>query len=309
MNKTKFYVLHAGKKSYNEILNLQESIFNLKVSQAQKLIDLKQSTLKTSLKDISSLDLLLNQHALICVEHTPGVITMGKRDTSVGIENNTLNTMDNPKYIKTKRGGGLTWHGPGQVTVYPIVHFSSLHNHFKTLQYINNKLWSNSPLEWYINCMIHSMVQVCSIYGINAIPGSVGVWIKDSSITNENHAYNMPINHSKYADPVSNDISTSKIGSVGLQLSRGISMHGFSFNVSPDLSEFSKFVMCEMPNKKATSLEYELSKECNKKLQGPPVSVPIIADFLIKNFITNVSFNSEVCWCNSENELLNQFNL
>jgi lipoate-protein ligase B len=49
-----------------------------------------------------------------------------------------------------------------------------------------------------------------------------------------------------------------QIGAVGLRFSRGISMHGISLNVNPDLSLFRFINLCGLPGKSAASIENEL---------------------------------------------------
>ena len=55
-------------------------------------------------------------------------------------------------------------------------------------------------------------------------------------------------------------VGDKQIGAVGLRFSRGISMHGISLNVNPDLSSFRLINLCGLPGKFATSMEKELGR-------------------------------------------------
>ena len=53
-------------------------------------------------------------------------------------------------------------------------------------------------------------------------------------------------------------VNGKQIGAVGLHVSRGISMHGLSLNVNPDLSAFNVINICGLPGRSATSIANEL---------------------------------------------------
>jgi lipoate-protein ligase B len=49
-----------------------------------------------------------------------------------------------------------------------------------------------------------------------------------------------------------------KIGSIGLSIDRGVSMHGIALNVSPEMEDFAAIVPCGIPDCRMTSLKMEL---------------------------------------------------
>ncbi|MCY4577593.1 MAG: lipoyl(octanoyl) transferase LipB [Chloroflexi bacterium] len=56
-------------------------------------------------------------------------------------------------------------------------------------------------------------------------------------------------------------VGDSKIAAIGVRVSRGVTMHGFALNVSPDLSFFEHIVPCGMPGVSVTSMSQELGSD------------------------------------------------
>ena len=68
---------------------------------------------------------------ILFLEH-PEIVTMGPRARREGV------TVDGYSTVDVDRGGGLTWHGPGQLVVYPIIHWN--HDDEKSVKAIISKL-------------------------------------------------------------------------------------------------------------------------------------------------------------------------
>lgn len=209
-----------GKRSYREVLGFQEAFFAAKV-QRQRAIALArlQGAGGTGAAGSSTLPPLLPD-AVFAVEHSAPQYTMGRRDTSEG-----LNEIPVENVVHTRRGGALTWHGPGQLTCYPIVNIQKLWKQSTDPEEVKGK----SPVRWFSTVLEESMIGAIQPYGIIGERGCVGAWV-----------------------------GNKKIGSIGLQLSDWVSMHGIGLNVANDLSYFDKIVMCAMPGRQATSLHQEL---------------------------------------------------
>lgn len=164
------------------------------------------------------------QQVIFC-EH-PHVYTLGRN----GNEGNMLIQEDRLKslgatFYKTDRGGDITYHGYGQIVVYPIIDLDAL------------KL----SLKQYVCYLEEAVIQTLLHYNLKAerAEGSTGVWFD----------YNTS--------------SARKICAVGVRASRYVTMHGIAFNVSTDLSYYSYINPCGFIDKGVTSLEKELGESVN----------------------------------------------
>lgn len=166
---------------------------------------------------------LETQSYLLFCEH-PHVYTLGKS----GDEKNLL---VNKEYLKSRgatfhkinRGGDITYHGPGQIVGYPIL---DLENFF-------------TDIHKYLRFLEEAVILTLSEYGIKSgrSDGETGVWLESGT---EN---------------------ARKICALGVRSSRWVTMHGFAFNVKPDLDYFGNIIPCGIVDKSVTSMEKELGKK------------------------------------------------
>jgi lipoyl(octanoyl) transferase len=154
-------------------------------------------------------------------EH-PHVYTLGKS----GDKNHLLASEKelstwNASFYKINRGGDITYHGPGQLVVYPIFDldqfFTDIHKYMRYLE--------------------EAVIQTLSKYRLEGfrIEGLTGVWV--------------------------NALSPRKISAFGVKSSRWVTMHGIGFNVNTDLRYFEHIVPCGITDKKVTSMSHELEEE------------------------------------------------
>lgn len=172
---------------------------------------------------------------LVFVEH-PHVYTLGKsgKPENLLLDEKGLQEKE-ATYYKINRGGDITYHGPGQLVGYPIL---DLDNFF-------------TDIHLYLRTLEEAIILTLADYGIAAgrYPGYTGVWI----------------------DP---ELPTArKICAMGVRCSRWVTMHGFAFNVNPDLDYFRNIIPCGIDDKAVTSMEQELGrkvdmKEVKLKLKG-----------------------------------------
>ena len=120
--------------------------------------------------------------------------------------------------VKIKRGGDITYHGPGQIVVYPII---SLQKH-------------RLGVKQYVTLLEQAVIDTLAEWGIIAdrVDGATGVWVMAENGENR------------------------KICAIGIRCSRFITMHGLALNVNTDLTYFSYINPCGFTRKNiSTSLE------------------------------------------------------
>ena len=164
---------------------------------------------------------ITENHLLFC-EH-PHVYTLGKS----GSEDNLLIKGDqllekNATYYKINRGGDITYHGPGQLVVYPIFDL----DHFFT------------DIHKYLRYLEEAVILTLQEYGVNGerVDGLTGVWIDGYQP------------------------SARKICAIGVKSSRWVTMHGIGFNINPNLEYFNYIVPCGIDDKAVTSIEKEIGQ-------------------------------------------------
>jgi lipoyl(octanoyl) transferase len=168
-------------------------------------------------------DLHTKDYLLLC-EH-PHVYTLGKSGHMENLLVNDVRLRElGVSFVKTNRGGDITYHGPGQVVGYPILDLE----HFET------------DLGKYMRNLEEVMIRMLATYGITAgrLPGSTGVWL-DADVAGR----------------------ARKICAMGVRCSRWVTMHGFALNVNTDLNYFNFIVPCGITDKTVTSMKKELGRE------------------------------------------------
>ncbi len=161
---------------------------------------------------------------LLFVEHPP-VYTLGKSGHKENVLMNETELKENSiDFFHINRGGDITFHGPQQLVGYPILDLAK----FKT------------DLGWYLRSLEEVIILTMAEYGLKGdrSKGETGVWM-DPGIKGKER----------------------KICAMGIKCSRWITMHGFAFNVNPDLSYFNHIIPCGIPDKQVTSLERELGRK------------------------------------------------
>lgn len=164
-------------------------------------------------------------HYLLFCEHPP-VYTLGKSGSTehllLGAEELEREGFE---FFKTNRGGDITYHGPGQIVGYPIFDL----DHFFT------------DVHRYVRYLEEAIIRTLAEYGIEAYreQGYTGVWI-----------------------PAGNGLPKRKICAIGVHLSRWVTLHGFAFNISPQLQHFRNIVPCgiEAADRDVTSLSVEMGR-------------------------------------------------
>lgn len=169
---------------------------------------------------------------MVFLEH-PHVYTTGRRTepAHLGIDRDGALAIG-ADIIAADRGGSVTYHGPGQIVVYPVLNLGympDLHRYLRDLEQV--------------------IILALSEFDIAAetIAGLTGVWVNGA-----------------------------KIASIGVKVSQGITKHGFSLNIDPQLDFFEKIDACGT-GKPATSV---------RKVLGTAPAVAKVKDALIRSFGT-----------------------
>jgi lipoyl(octanoyl) transferase len=152
---------------------------------------------------------------VLLLEHEP-VYTAGKR--TLDIER----PFDGTPVIDVDRGGKITWHGPGQLTGYPIVRLPE-------------------PLDvvGYVRRLESALMLACADLGVETtqVEGRSGVWVVDGNGPDR------------------------KIAAIGVRVSQGVTMHGFALNCDCDMTAFANMVPCGIADAGVTSLTLEAGRD------------------------------------------------
>ena len=153
-----------------------------------------------------------SRETLFLLQHR-SVVTLGKNASEANLRL-TPEEFDNRgiDLVETGRGGDVTWHGPGQIVGYPILHFSE----------------AERDIRKYVWNLEEVMIRTAADYGVEArrVEGLRGIWVGEE-----------------------------KLAAIGVRIARWTTLHGFAFNVCPDLTNFEVIVPCGIADKGVTSLE------------------------------------------------------
>lgn len=212
LKNKKVILEELGLKNYSDAFEYQQGLMD-------KIIQIK--TKNRDLPEDEAHEITPNY--LLFVEH-PHVYTLGKS----GDEHNMLANEDklkeiNATFVKTNRGGDITYHGFGQIVGYPILDLDN----FK------------SDIHLYMRNLEEVIIRVIAEYGLKGerSVGETGVWLDVGK---------------PYA---------RKICALGVKTSRWVTMHGFALNVNTDLRYFEYIIPCGIKDKAVTSLKRELEHE------------------------------------------------
>ena len=176
-------------------------------------------------------------NTLLLLEHPP-VLTLGRNARRENVlASDELLARRGVTLHEINRGGDVTYHGPGQLVGYPIFDLRSL---------VNARGGRLGPVD-FVRMMEEALIRLCGVYGVRAgrIAGLTGVWcglhsLADGSLLEEGPG------------------KERKVGAIGIHVSRGITSHGFAFNVTTDLHDFQLINPCGITDKPVTNLEREI---------------------------------------------------
>lgn len=147
------------------------------------------------------------ENTVLLLEHSP-VYTAGKRTETHELPD------DGSEFVETDRGGKITWHGPGQLIGYPIMHLPQ-------------------PIDvvGYVRYLEQVLIDVIAEFGVSGIrvPGRTGVWVVTP-------------------------LGTQKVAAIGIRVAEKVTMHGFALNCSNSLDAYDHIVACGISDARNTTL-------------------------------------------------------
>jgi len=173
---------------------------------------------------------------LLLVEHEP-VYTWGKRTDPehLGAGEAVLRALGADTF-QVERGGEVTWHGPGQLTGYPICNLAGLR--------------CGRDLHKYMRGLEEMIIRVLASYGLQGerIDGLTGVWARSAGAS--------PAQAGGASPP-----ALAKVAALGVRVRKWCTMHGFALNVTDEcLPWFQHITPCGIEDRGVTSLQSLLGR-------------------------------------------------
>ncbi|HAT1145898.1 TPA: lipoyl(octanoyl) transferase LipB [Corynebacterium striatum] len=172
---------------------------------------------------------------VILVAEHPNIYTAGKRTQPEDMPDNGL------PVITVDRGGRITWHGEGQLVIYPIL-----------------KLAEPVDVVDYVRRLEEAIIQAVRELGVvtaGRVDGRSGVWVPSTT---------------RAADPQA-PTRDRKIAALGIRITRGVTMHGLALNCTNTLEYYDHIVACGIDDADVTTLSLELGREVTVEEASAPL--------------------------------------
>lgn len=193
---------------------------------------------------------------ILLVEHDPPVITISRRPGAAAHLIASPDTLGRAgvTIAQTDRGGDITYHGPGQLVVYPILDLNlyrlRLHDYMRLLE--------AAVIDTLADFDIRAQRDVCA----------TGVWVPEcrhQGIEATRHpdrpsdADGSSLSMPQCLNP---SMPSSKICAMGVRIRRWVSLHGLALNVTTNLDHFDLIVPCGLAGRTVTSMLQILGARC-----------------------------------------------
>ncbi len=167
----------------------------------------------------------VKEEYLLIADHEP-VITMGRhaKESNLLFSEKALKDRG-VEVFRIERGGDVTYHGPGQLVIYPLIDLERYGLGVKS----------------YVNLIEEAIIKTIGDYGIRGerVEGATGIWIGKGTPEER------------------------KICAIGIRCSRFVTMHGLALNVNTNLSAFTLINPCGFTDKGVTSIAQEKGQDIN----------------------------------------------
>ena len=198
---TDIQVIREGSATYRQMLDRQHRLFDAMVARKRRGEP-------------------VDTEYILLVEH-PSVITLGRHaDRNNLLVDREMLAARGIDVVDIDRGGDITYHGPGQLVVYPIIDMERHHLGVKA----------------YVNILEQAVIDTLATLGIESgrVEGATGVWLGIGTPAER------------------------KICAIGVRCSHFVTMHGLALNVNTDLTQFNLINPCGFTDKGVTSIAREL---------------------------------------------------
>ena len=178
---------------------------------------------------------------ILLLEHDP-VVTLGRgangENVLAGEEDLRARGVS---LVETARGGDVTFHGPGQLVAYPILDLKP----------------DRCDVRKYVRDLAQVMILLARQQGVAAgvLPGDpkfIGVWVDETAPTEWDEERSLAASR---GEVIERTPRLAKIGAIGVRLTRWLTMHGFAFNITTDLTGFRLIVPCGIQSLGVASLQ------------------------------------------------------
>ena len=118
--------------------------------------------------------------------------------------------------LKTKRGGKITYHGPGQLIFYFVIDLKK----------------RNKDIRRFISLIEKTIIDSLKYYKVDTFADNenIGIWYNNNS-------------------------KIEKVAAIGVRVSKWIAYHGFSININNDLKKYNSIIPCGIKDKGMTNLK------------------------------------------------------
>ena len=169
------------------------------------------------------------EDVMLLLEH-PHVYTLGRRFSAehLLLSREAL-AQRGIEVFECDRGGSITYHGPGQLVGYPVLHHR------------------DPDVIAYLRSLEEALIRAVRTFGVAADrrEGLTAVWAGGDR----------PGGTGDRPGGTGDGLGEEKLAAIGVNVSRGVTKHGFALNVTTDLSYFAGMVPCGIPAVQVTSLE------------------------------------------------------